>query len=87
MHAYKERSFPDLKIRSVGPLGIYIYIYISPQASACADHLLSADAARRNRWDNNNDNNNNNNNKNNKNNNNKGELEDQFVAGVGFWSL
>ena len=29
MHAYKKNvTFPDLKIRSVGPLGIYIYIYI-----------------------------------------------------------
>ena len=29
MHAYnKNVIFPDLKIRSVGPLGTYIYIYI-----------------------------------------------------------
>ena len=29
MHAYKKNVIlPDLKIRSVGPLGVYIYIYM-----------------------------------------------------------
>ena len=29
MHAYNKNAvFPDLKIRSVGPLGVCIYIYI-----------------------------------------------------------